>query len=68
MTNMKAIACPHLKKRNTKYIIGRGQQQVCTACGAVLIAFYRGKQPENIPGTKVRMSKKERRAAKQITE
>ena len=53
----KPEACTKLK-----FILGHGQSKRCNACGAILIERYRGEQPTNIPGTKVRMSKKERRA------
>lgn len=60
---MEQLVCKHETCVNLKFYVGQGMAKRCTACGVVLVDRYRGPQPVNIPGTKIRMSKKERRAA-----
>lgn len=61
---MAQLMCKHEQCTNLKFILGQGQAKKCNACGVILVDRYRSEQPANIPGTKVRMSKKERRALK----
>lgn len=55
------VVCKEHKFDDGKFKLGVGLVQHCVVCGVKRTLRYRGEQPENKPGTKLRLSKKARR-------